>query len=158
MEVGGCGGHGLGSLCGPLSVSLSLFLRLPYLWFQALDLSQQHVCVCVGVCVGVCVCSRPANTHGHVRGWGWGSPPGLPEACQGSPRWRLSYGFLEAECRRACGPGGGNPGLRRESEPQPPIGEGLGLRGPKSWDTAACKGCWLAGWPAGRQPMALSAG
>ena len=30
---------GLGSLRGPLAVSLSLFLRLPYLWFSALELS-----------------------------------------------------------------------------------------------------------------------
>ena len=33
----------LGSLCAPLAVSVSLFLRLPYLWFQALDLSRQGV-------------------------------------------------------------------------------------------------------------------
>ena len=29
-----------------LSVSLSLFLRLPYLWSPALDLSRGRVCVC----------------------------------------------------------------------------------------------------------------
>ena len=45
---------GVGKLACPLAVSLSLFLRLPYLWFLALDLSrQQGVCVCVCVCVCV---------------------------------------------------------------------------------------------------------
>ena len=41
---------GVGKLACPLAVSLSLFLRLPYLWFLALDLSRwQGVCVCVCV-------------------------------------------------------------------------------------------------------------
>ena len=34
-----------------LSLSLSLFLRLPYLWFPALDLSGlRGVCLCLGRC------------------------------------------------------------------------------------------------------------
>ena len=60
MEGTGCGGRGFGSLCGPLAVclSLSLFLRLPYLWFLALDLSRRQ-----GVCVCVCVyTSKPKAT------------------------------------------------------------------------------------------------
>ena len=49
---------GVGKLACPLAVSLSLFLRLPYLWFLALDLSRrQGVCVCVCVCV--CVPPNP---------------------------------------------------------------------------------------------------
>ena len=55
MEGTGCGGRGFGSLCGPLAVclSLSLFLRLPYLWSPALDLSRRRWgCVCV---IGVIV-------------------------------------------------------------------------------------------------------
>ena len=45
---------GVGKLACPLAVSLSLFLRLPYLWFLALDLSRRQ-----GVCVCVCVPPNP---------------------------------------------------------------------------------------------------
>ena len=57
MEAAGCGGRELGSLCGPLAVSLYLFLSLPYLWFLVLDLSWWRgvsVCVCVCVCLYAC--------------------------------------------------------------------------------------------------------
>ena len=84
-----------------------------------------------------------------------GQPPGLPEVCQGSPRWRpdchlLSWkpnveGFAgRAESTQVCG--GSQPG-------HPPRGR-LGLPGPKNWDAAACKGLRLSGfltsWPASR--------
>ena len=67
----------------------------------------------------------PARMRGAGWGWGWSwcSPPGLPEAHQGSPRRRpagRSSGFLEAKCGGARGPCGGNPGLQRESVPWPP--------------------------------------
>ena len=89
-----------------LSVSLSLFLRLPYLWSPALDLSRGRVCVCVCVCVCVseccgCVsvlCARLQETQrlparmplvvGLGPGLGPGPRPEVPEACQGSPRQR----------------------------------------------------------------------
>ena len=104
MEGTGCGGRGFGSLCGPLAVclSLSLFLRLPYLWSPALDLSRRRWgCGCVSV-----VRARlretqrlPARMRRGVglgtgrglrlrRGLGPGPRPEVPEACQGSPRQR----------------------------------------------------------------------
>ena len=57
MEVVGCGGWELGSLCGPFAFSLYLFLSLPYLWFLILDLSWWRgvsVYVCVCVCLYAC--------------------------------------------------------------------------------------------------------
>ena len=49
-EGAGCGGRGW-EACVVLLLSVSLFLHLPYLGFQALDLSGwQDVCVCVCVC------------------------------------------------------------------------------------------------------------
>ena len=60
-------------------------------------------------------------------GLGLVQPPGLPEAPQGSPRRRSggrSSGFLEAECGGAHRARGGNPGLQRESVPQPPTPPG----------------------------------
>ena len=62
------------------------------------------------LCTYICVCT---GTHEHARspvrlGVGLGLelvwPPGSPEACQVSPRWRpegRSSGFLEAECGEA---------------------------------------------------------
>ena len=59
----GGGRPGVGKPVGPLAVSLSLFLCLPYLWFPALDQSWRWgvcvcvcVCVCVSVCLYLCVC------------------------------------------------------------------------------------------------------
>ena len=68
MEEEGCGGWELGSLCGPLAVSLSLFLHLPYLWFPALDLEgQEGRCMfCVCVCVCVCTSKPKAIFYGDV--------------------------------------------------------------------------------------------
>ena len=109
------------------------------------------------LCTYICVCARVRSSSGvRLRGWGVGmglgvglglglglglelvQPPGLPEARQGSPRWRpagWSSGFLEAKCGGAPGLRGGTPGLQRESVPQPLTPqEGLGLRQPKSWD------------------------
>ena len=74
MEEEGCGGWELGSLCGPIAVSLSFFLHLPCLRFPALDLSWQRVvymCVCFSgwECVHARVCSP---VRGLGLGWGWG--------------------------------------------------------------------------------------
>lgn len=53
LEGKGVGRPGVGSLCGPLDVSLSHFLHLPYLGFPRLltCLGASYVCVCFG-----CVC------------------------------------------------------------------------------------------------------
>ena len=62
-----------------LSLSLSLFLCLPYLWFPALDLSGLRggvsvfvgegvrVCVCVCVSLCVCVCVRECVVRPRLR-------------------------------------------------------------------------------------------
>ena len=96
-----------------LSLSLSLFLCLPYLWFPALDLSGLRggvsvfvgegvrVCVCVCVSLCVCVCVRECVVRPRLRetarlparvrlgvGLGPRPRPELPEDCQGSPRQR----------------------------------------------------------------------
>ena len=92
------------------------------------------------LCTYICVCARVHRSMGdRLRGWGWGlrlgvglglelvQPPGLPEARQGSPKPRpegQSSGFLEAECGGAHRARGGNPGLQRESVPQPPTPPG----------------------------------
>ena len=52
---------GVGKLACPLAVSLSLFLRLPYLWFLALDLSRRQ-----GVCVCVCTSKPKATFYGDI--------------------------------------------------------------------------------------------
>ena len=98
-------------------------------------ITEQDTCtVCAHISVCACGCTRArafAGEDGGGVGWGWGwgwgwswcSPPGLPEARQGSPRRRpagRSSGFLEAKCRGARGLRGGNPGLQRESLPWPP--------------------------------------
>ena len=78
-------------------LSLSLFPRLPYLWFPALDLSGLRGCVSVFggrgagvrvcVCVCVCVCVLCARACGRPRGclpgcaWGWGWGPGPAQNC-----------------------------------------------------------------------------
>ena len=86
-----------------------------------------------GVCLCVRVCPRsPGST-------GVGQPPGLPEACQGSPRWSPDSHLVSwkpnPEATQACG------GSQRHGHPP---GEGLGLRGPKSW-AAGMQAVRLAG-------------
>ena len=105
----------------------------------------------MSVSVGVCVCVR-ARSRSRARmglglGLGVGQSLGLPEVCQGSPRLRHSCHLVSwkpnaeglagrAEATQVCS-GSRGPG-------HPPA-EGLGLRGPKSWDAAACEGHRPAG-------------
>ena len=120
-------------------LGLSLFQSLPYLCVPALHLSGAGcVCVCLCVCVCVSVCPRSPGSTG--LGLGVGQPPGLPEACQGSPTWRPDSHLVSwkpnPEATQACG-GSRGPGH--------PPGEGPGLRGPKSWagdasERAGCEG------------------
>src|SRR5574341_1450225 len=120
MEGTGCGGRGFGSLCGPLAVclSLSLFLRLPYLWSPALDLSRRRWgCVCVCVCVTVlCVCvwvlcaragGGPSGClRGCVEGWGWGRAGGC--GCGG--------GWGRGPAQKCLRPAKGAPDREHRSE------------------------------------------